>query len=339
MKIPLEILERFKSALAGFQPAGKTLRVALSGGSDSVALCQLLAETGGDFCLAALHVNHGLREEAAEDEAFARRFCGERGIPLEVRNADVRGRVESGGEGEEEAARNLRYRIFSEFTETGELVATGHTADDAVETLLFNLVRGTGPRGLAGIPKRRGGVIRPLLDFSRRELKRWLRARDIEWRSDESNLDLRYSRNRIRWMLIPEIRRVFGDGAIRRLHREADIFAACADFIERRGGELAEKSLVAEYESVRMVDAKLALAGLWDFGEILRLSAEELGTGLSGIGFDTVDRLFESARSSRRGRRYPAAGGLHIECGDRLLIFFSDIKSPDPRKISVPGEF
>ncbi len=335
---PLDLLKRFKEEVSRFDISGRTVRIALSGGADSIALAELLIRTKTDYDIAALHIIHGIREGGNADAEFVREYCRDRKIPLEIIQVDTPRFAEEQHIGIEEAGRELRYRIFSEFTSKGEIVATGHTAGDVVETLLFNLLRGSGPRGLAGIPRERDGIIRPLLPFWRPELERWLKAQNQKWREDESNRDLRFSRNRIRWMLIPEIKRVFGEGAPDRLRREADIFSACAEFIEKQGAQLAEKSLVTRFANILAFDSENALSTLWGFGEILRYGFEELGEGLSGFSFESVERLWENIKSARRGRRFPAGEGLHIEADTDLLFIFREIPEHSAQSLKKDSE-
>lgn len=338
-----DFIKNFSDSLALFDLEGKTLRVALSGGCDSVALMELLYRVFDRDRLAAVHVDHGIRAESCADADFVRDFCKERGIPLDIRTVETVEYAEKQGLGIEEAARELRYGIFREFTSAGEIVATAHTADDCVETLLFNLVRGAGPRGLGGIPRERDGIIRPLLDFFRRDIEKWLGAQGISWREDESNLDLRYTRNRVRWMLLPEIRRVFGEGALERLRREADIFNACAKFIDSQAVSIFANAVIARFGDIIAFDSAKALESFWGFGEIVRSALLELNIGLTSLSFDTIERLWADIEMSRKGRWYPIAEGAHLEYDDSIFFIFKDLKPISPievqigEKVTIPG--
>lgn len=329
-----ELVSHFSSIIEGFDTGEKSVRVALSGGCDSIALVELLYRTFDRKRLAAVHINHNIREESAEDVAFVEAFCKERHIPLQIKKVDASEHAESKGVGIEEAARELRYRIFEEYIARGEIIATAHIADDCVETLLFNLMRGTGPRGLAGIPRERDGIIRPMLDFYRNDIENWLRNVGIGWREDESNLDLRYTRNRIRWMLIPEIKRVFGDGAIERLRREADIFSACAEFIDRQATIIYENAIIARLGNIIAFDSARALATFWGFGEIIRKALTELDVSLGSIGFDTIERLWADIETSRRGRWFPITEDTHLEYDDSILFIFNEIRKFEPIEVA-----
>ena len=333
----LSLYNRFFEKLSRFELTGKAVRVAVSGGADSVALLRLMAASERDFELFALHIVHGIRPEGEADAAFVRELCEELGIELELRFLDVPRFAREHGLGIEEAARELRYGVFDEYTRRGEIVATAHTAGDVVETLLFNLARGSGPRGLAGVPRRRGNIIRPLLDFWRKELQEWLKSGGHGWREDESNLDLRFSRNRVRWMMIPEMKRVFGSGVTERLRREADIFAASSEFMDNAAQRLFEEAEITAFGDILVFDSSRALATRWGFGEILRRCFERFGAPLSGFDFGTAMHLHELARTSRKGRRYPVGAGLHIEVDGKLLFVFTEL--PKPREVALDLPF
>jgi len=150
---------------------GERVLVALSGGADSVSLLLVLQKLG--YEVRAFHLNHCLRgAESDRDEAFCRALCAERGVPLNVGRCDIA--ALSQGKAVEETARRERYRLLEQAAE-GDKIATAHTADDNLETVLFHLVRGSGAKGVSGIPPVRGAVIRPLLFAERREIEAFLR--------------------------------------------------------------------------------------------------------------------------------------------------------------------
>ncbi len=168
--------------------------VLLSGGRDSVCLLDLLVQRGE--AVTALHVNYGLRPEADEDEAFCRDLCERLGVPLVVHRAGP-------PEGNVQAwAREVRYR---EAAKLGPVVATGHTATDQVETLLYRLASSPGRRALLGI-RERPGVIRPVLGWTREQTAAYCRERGLAWREDASNDSDAFARNRVRHELLPALR-------------------------------------------------------------------------------------------------------------------------------------
>lgn len=218
-------------------PAGEPVLCGLSGGADSVALTLCLHELGISLC--ACHLNHGLRAaEADEDEAFCRALCQRLGVPLVSERIDVAAQTQ--GESIETAARRIRYDFFARSAKKlgASCIATAHTADDNLETMLFRLLRGTGAKGLAGIPPVRDNIIRPLIAAQRSEIEAFLRRRDQPWRTDSTNLDDGCTRNRIRHTVIPALRAIEPSAArhaletARQLRQDEAFLQACA---EQRG--------------------------------------------------------------------------------------------------------
>ena len=158
------------------------------------------------FSLFAAHYEHGLRgEESQRDAAFTKEQCERLGIPCTVGHGDVAGYAAENRLGIEDAARTLRYRFLEETADRlrCDRIATAHTLNDNAETVLMNLCRGAGTRGLAGIPPVRGRLIRPLLETDREEIETYLKAHAIPHVEDSSNASDDYTRNRIRHRLIP----------------------------------------------------------------------------------------------------------------------------------------
>ena len=177
-------------------PSGAHVVCAVSGGADSVAmlhaLCALRAELG--ITVSAAHFNHRLRgAESDRDEAFVRTLCQTLGVSLSVSGADVAAHAARTGESVEEAARELRYAFFAQLD---GLIATAHTADDNLETVLLNLTRGTSLRGLCGIPPKRERIVRPMLCLTRREIEAYLTENALAHVEDSTNAAPDARRNR-----------------------------------------------------------------------------------------------------------------------------------------------
>ncbi len=188
-------------------PPGTGVLCALSGGADSMyLLCRLLEgrEKYG-WTIQAAHLNHGLRPSAARDEDFVRDWCRRQGVPLSVGRADAAAFAAREGLSIEEGARTLRYAFLKGAAEREglALIATGHHAGDNAETVLMNLIRGCGLRGLTGIPERRGNIVRPMLNAVRREIEDYLEEHSVPHVEDETNADPAYTRNRVRLELLP----------------------------------------------------------------------------------------------------------------------------------------
>lgn len=183
---------------------GDTVVCGFSGGADSTALlhCLVSLQEELSICVSAAHYNHGLRgEESDRDEAFVRAFCEARRIPLTVGRGDVRAFQEKEGLTLEEAARKMRYDFLESLP--CDKIAVAHNADDNAETVLLHLVRGSGLRGLCGIPPVRGRIVRPLLTVSREEIVSYLKEEGLSWVEDSTNASCDCTRNRLRHEVLP----------------------------------------------------------------------------------------------------------------------------------------
>jgi tRNA(Ile)-lysidine synthase len=220
-------------------PPGSRLLIALSGGSDSVALTRILQDLEGNsgFSIAALaHFNHRLRPAAARDEQFCRNFAAERGLAIVIDALDVQSYAASERLSIEDAARLARYTFLHRAAADlgADRIAVGQTRDDQAETLLLKLVRGAGPAGLGGIYPRRGAVVRPLLEVSRAELREYLTERGQTWVEDESNDDVSNPRNRIRHRVLPELEQAYGN-ATRSIARAAGLLREEGQWLDELG--------------------------------------------------------------------------------------------------------
>ena len=212
--------------------------VAVSGGSDSVALALLMSDlrAAGDLELAGIaHLHHHVRgRDADEDAEFCRSLADRVGVPAVIGDADVPQEAEAHGVSIEVAGRHARHRFFREAMKSVNAgrVAVAHTRDDQAETVLLRLVRGAGSTGLAGMSARRGSIVRPLLDVTRAELQEFLRERGGTWREDATNLDRAIPRNRVRHAVMPELRAINAQ-ADAALARAAEILRGEDEFLER----------------------------------------------------------------------------------------------------------
>jgi tRNA(Ile)-lysidine synthase len=233
--------------------------LAVSGGPDSVALLRAMVtiknETAADQAgpvvakgpLIVGHFHHGLRPQQADaDQAFVESLCQDLGVPCETGSADVRKIAAQQGDGLEAAARELRYDFLQGLAERhgARYLVTGHTADDQAETILHRIVRGTGLRGLAGMPRARSlspavSLLRPLLTLSRSAVHAYLAAIEQPYCSDESNCDPAFTRNRIRNQLLPLIQKEFNPQAIPAILRLGQL----AGDVQRLVDQLAERQL------------------------------------------------------------------------------------------------
>ncbi|MDP1591951.1 MAG: tRNA lysidine(34) synthetase TilS, partial [Prosthecobacter sp.] len=242
--------------LGRFVRCGDRLAAALSGGADSVVLLHILRKLSGrhGFHLSALHVNHGISPNADRWQVFCERLCEAWDIRLEVNRVIV----ESGGKGLEAAARQARYDVFAKVC--AEWLVLAHHRDDQAETLLLNLLRGAGVGGAAAMPTVRAfpdrpglRVLRPLLDMSREEIEVCARLEGLSWLEDESNADIRFSRNFLRHRIFPLLRERFpGCDAV--LARAASHFSESESLLQ----ELARSDAGMAVREGRIVSSQMA---------------------------------------------------------------------------------
>jgi tRNA(Ile)-lysidine synthase len=233
-------------------PTTAHLVLAISGGPDSMALLQgaaRLSRTGAAaWRLTVAHVDHALRPESADDATLVADAAAALGLRCEVRRTDVAALARAEGRSIEDAAREARYRFLDEVAPEGALIATAHTADDAAETVLLNLLRGSGLAGVRGMPARRGRVVRPLLGERRATLRTLLDEARIAYRLDPSNADPAYLRNRVRAELLP-LMESLRPGAVERVGEFARL-ASDDDALldELAAAELALRSVDGEID-------------------------------------------------------------------------------------------
>lgn len=224
---------------------GEGVVLGVSGGADSVcllfALHRLRRELG--IRLYVVHVNHGIREDAARDAAYVEELCGRLEVPFTLVKEDVQALARRQGCSTEEAGRQVRYEAFFRELERrqAQKVAVAHNAGDRAETMLFHLFRGSGLTGLCSIRPIRGQLVRPLLGLERREIESYLTQCGLSYCQDSTNDTDAYTRNRIRHHILPYAEQEICSGATAHLCRTADIFMEIEDYMEeqlRQAGEL-----------------------------------------------------------------------------------------------------
>ena len=308
----------------GLLTGKRLVLVGLSGGADSVALLGVLVRLG--YPCRALHCNFHLRgAESDRDEAFARQFADSLGVPFLKVDFDTRGYAAIHQESIEMAARSLRYRWFEEQRQAfdAEAIAVAHHRDDSVETLLMNLLRGSGIRGLGGIRPRNGQVVRPLLAVSRAEIEEWLRVQGWDYVTDSSNLSDAYTRNFIRLRVLPLLEQ---------------LNPAARETIARSAAHLSAAEQLYAYTVEEARKAVFITADSLSIEALMRYPSPEtlLYEWLRPLGFSriVVGELFESL-TGLSGKQFYSA--THQVLKDRDRLYIAPLQEPSAwQPIEIP---
>ena len=327
--------------------AGQRIGIAVSGGADSVALLRLLLELRAEIgiVLSVVHFNHKLRGNASDkDEDFVAQLAERFGLTLHVGHADVARKAKQEKRNLEDTARRARYEFFRRLTESGQVdcVATAHTADDQAETVLAHILRGTGLAGLAGIhPVTTDGIVRPLLQARRGDLRRYLRTKKQAWREDATNKDTLRQRARMRKKLLPLLEKEFNPRVVEHLcvlaelAREDDALlnglaaANCREYSkERAGGRgIAVRRILAPDLNVfrdvgrpeRTEKQKGESRALST--RLVRVLVEQCKQAGSETAAGHVEAVLQLAEDKENGKVLQLPGGVDVRRDDDWLVF------------------
>ena len=294
-------------------PEGGVILCAVSGGRDSVCLLHYLTTIAPrrGFTVAAAHLNHRMRPEAQRDEDFVRGLCREWNVPFYTEAAPVYEMAARWGLGVEETGRRLRYDFLLRTADAigAAYIATAHHAQDQAETVLLNLLRGTGPEGLGGIPPVRGRIIRPLLQTGRAEIEDYLQKNGLPHVEDSTNEDTHYARNRLRRELWPQLETV-NPAVTRAIGRTAEIVRGENAYLDT----LAAERLPAEGTAVETAALLAAPEPLRP--RMVRLLLDRLPTGKKDVGAVHMDAVLALAEG---GGTLDLPGGARAVCRNGWL--------------------
>ncbi len=304
--------------------------VALSGGADSVALLLLLDEMGCQ--LHAVHCNFHLRgEESDRDERFCEQLCQQKNIPFHRIHFDTMTYAEAHQVSVEMAARELRYRYFEQLREDigAAGVCVAHHRDDTVETVILNLVRGTGLRGLTGIQPKNGNILRPLLGVSRAEIEEYLRKKGQEYVTDHTNLETDVLRNKVRLQVIPLLRQL-NPAVSENIQRAAENLSDAQAVLD---AVMLPYQHVKELDLNQLIDAAsreyITFEWLKNYGfngaQVRQVLTAETGRVFSSLqGYDVlVDRghlLVEPSLKPMKNLRIPEEGTYVLDDQTRISV-------------------
>lgn len=318
---------------------GDGVVLGVSGGADSVcllfALYRLRMEL--EIRLYVVHVNHGIREDAAGDAAYVESLCRQLEVPFTLVEQDVETLARQGGCSTEEAGRQVRYEAF--FAEMqrrqAQKIAVAHNAGDRAETMLFHLFRGSGLTGMGSIRPVRGQIVRPLLGLERQEIEEYLSQGRIAYCRDSTNDTDAYTRNRIRRHILPYAQREICGGVTAHLCRTADIFAEIEDYMEERIRSARELCVASESvpgepsaTDAGNSESRVLLIHCAAFGTLhvaiqrgLILSLlKELSPARKDMGYSQVQQVWElCVRPGNRELHLPQGIGA-MRCYDRVIL-------------------
>ena len=338
----MDLLARVRRTIREHDLARPATRVAVavSGGSDSIALAHIfreLAAAGELRAAGVIHFNHQLRAGADRDEAFVARLAENFGWPFLAGRGDVAALARHDRCSIENAARTARHDFFARAREQlgADVVALGHTRDDQAETFLLRLVRGAGPCGLAAMHPRHGFVVRPLIDCRRGELRAYLDERKLPFTTDESNDDVSIPRNRVRAELIPLLENRFNPGVVDVLADAAELarhewawMEQAAHDVEAGCAEIGQTAESAAFERVPGARAsrrsQISLHALRDAPVALRRlviwRAMNAAAAGRSVGFEHVSAVLRLLDSERTSGSVDAPGHRVQRIGDRLVL-------------------
>ena len=320
--------------------AEEKILVACSGGTDSIALAEILYRLREEqgWRLAVCHVHHGLRGCAADRDAEqVERWARERRIPFFLRRIPVADYAAEQGLSVEDAARRLRYQALEEVLQlsASTLLATGHHKEDQAETVLMRLLRGAGPTGLAGILPRRGVVIRPLLGVRRAELSEYCRARQLVVCEDETNQDVALLRNRIRHELLPQLAAEYNPEIVEALVKTALV-------CQREDAYLNQLAAQAEAQVEALPDgARLPLPVLTALPpalqqRLLRTVLRKKSGADAAVTFTHLEKIAILVQRGQVGKKLPMPGGWVLEREYGALRLYRPQAAPPAPAFSWP---
>ena len=310
----------------GMITCGDTVVLGLSGGADSMCLLHILLglRESYEIDLVCVHVNHGIRQEAACDEEFVQDFCRAQGVDLQVYHVDAKAYATDNKISLETAGRELRYRCFDAVASklgAPVKIATAHNRNDLAETVLMRLLRGTGALGLGGIAPVRGNLIRPLIEFSRKEIEDYNAKHGLLFLTDLTNQSNNHTRNKLRNEAIPYITREFNPNIVDTLARSSALISCEENFLDQTA-HYALGDCLTERKECEVVLSIPVLLGLHTaiIRRVLRNALGLVRPNNRDISYAHIEAVLAIAHG-QTGKKTTLAGGLIVEkVYDRLNI-------------------
>ncbi len=316
----------------------ESVLAAVSGGADSVAMIHFLSRFSERtrWRLAVAHFNHCLRgAESDRDSRFVRSLAESLGLSCFQGKADVEAFAKRSGLSLEEAARNLRYAFLRETAQIRgfDKIALGHNKNDSAETVMINLLRGSGPRGLSGIPPVRDDIVRPLIEIEREEIERFLSNEKIGFVFDSSNSDTRFVRNRVRNILIPLLEKDYNPEIVDALNRAALIVRDEQDWLDNMLEDIYNKvKTIREDPSVALSVRELKKLHVAAARLVVRKAFAEAKGDLRRIAQMHVETVVRLANENDELRKMDFPGPVRVERRGEFLVFVRRKSSSRPAK-------
>lgn len=365
MEISFKIKEKVTDYILKYQliKKGDTVIIGVSGGADSICLLFLLSEISDkiDFTVKIIHVEHGIRGEASlEDAEYVKKLCDDKNLEIKTIHIDAKAYAEENSLTLEEAARLLRYKAFEDYRtellkqagnnlDNDVSIAVAHHINDQAETVLFQMLRGSGIKGMGGMSPKRENIIRPLLCLTREEILLYLSENHIDYRTDESNNDNTYSRNYIRNVILPRLNEIQPQAA-EHISEMACELRDVEAYLMKQAEPIYKKAAVKDGEELR-----LNLNDFTDVDEVhiravIRMAVGEFVPNRKDIGrnhFDAIMGLIQkgSGKSvnlpkgivvSRQGERLILRRGQRVK--EEPVCIDIDVKKDTFKRIEVGGE-
>ncbi|MDD3498443.1 MAG: tRNA lysidine(34) synthetase TilS [Candidatus Moranbacteria bacterium] len=301
---------------------GSKIIVGVSGGPDSVCLLDILTmlKKRNNFEILIAHVNYGLRGgDSDKDEIFVKKLAQKYGLELEILNAEK----ESGKNPTENFLRDIRYDFFEKLRRKNnfDLIAVAHNMDDQAETVLMRLIRGSGLQGLGSIRPKNNCIIRPLINISREEIIGYLKKNNLRYRTDKTNKENKFLRNKVRNKLIPYLEKNYNPSIKKTLAGLAESVSDDYHFISRSADKAGEKIVSKKKYSVEMSVREILKLHHSLQRQVIRNSILKIRESLADVESRHIEEILKIARSHKGKRQKTRFGNLKVaRKGDKINI-------------------
>ena len=308
---------------------GDKIVLGVSGGPDSITMLDILRQLREEleFEIVVAHINHMIREEAIEDEKYVQEYCKKNNIECYIKRIDVEKIANTKKIGTEEAGRKVRYEFFEEILQKtcSNKIGIAHNKNDKIETIIMHILRGSGISGLKGIePKRDNKYIRPLIECERSEIEQYCEENKLEPRIDKTNFENEYTRNKIRNIVIPYIKKEFNPNIIETMNRLSELITEEDNYLEKETQKIYNKILLEKND-------KQIILKLKEFNEqetviknrIIILATKNLFGSSEGIEKIHIQDLIKLCNNNIGNKYLTPNKNLKVLVKNRKIFFIS----------------